>query len=263
MAVFCYPINMNEHREQHLSPERMKGEQVASMVKEVFDKFPFEVTQHLVDSNVVLTLAGMKGQTEFFIDVPDESQDERIIQGINELSQKLQSIDSNIIMRLEREPFPAASDGVRTMMVNVLNLSTLEEWIQKTKLCDLPKFDKSQGFAGFDKWREDVVEKFGEDSDEQEMGVGVRKGYPDQAILDFIDWYNTGREKVKEDAKILNTGLYDEAQPIYSYYAEHANDPEIVDNENRSSEILAGFYQSQWHKEIAPRLEFKKGRNLE
>lgn len=254
-------MNMNERQELNINPERLKGEQVAKLVEKVFEKYPFDITQHLVDSNVVLTLAGMKGQTEFFIDVPDEAKDEMLKKGIKDLSAELQALDPNLMMRLEREPFEAASDKMRTMMVNVLNLATLDEWITKTKLCEFPSFDKSQGFAGYDKWREAIIEKFGEESDEEEMGVGVRKGYPDQAIIDFIDWYNTGREKEKDDANILLTGIYEEAEPIYSYYPEHVDDPEIVDNVHKSSEVLAGFYESQWHKEVAPRFDFKKGRN--
>lgn len=251
---------MNEFQELRINPERLRGEQVANLVKQVFEKYPFEITQYLVDSNVVLTLAGLKGQTEFFIDIPDTVKDEIVMKGIKDLGAELQNINPDLIMQLTGEP-SVASDNSRSMMVNVLNLAAVEEWVSKTKLLDLPHFDKSEGLMGFEKWREEVVKKFGGDSDKEQMVIGVIKGYPDQAITDFIDWLKSGSKKKIQDVDIPHTGTYKEAGPIYSFYPEHANDPEIVSNAKQSSEVLAGFYESQWHKDVADNLSFKKGPN--
>jgi len=43
--------------------ETLTGQEVADLVEKVFSQVPSELRQHLVDSNVVLTLAGLKGET--------------------------------------------------------------------------------------------------------------------------------------------------------------------------------------------------------
>lgn len=248
---------MTNYREAAKNFEQLKGEQVAGFVEEVLENYPFEITQHLIDSNVVLTLAGMKGQTEFYLDEPDPEQERVLIERIGDLSCDLCRISPYLFMRVAGV-FVSASDNKRTIMTEVINLEALEEWVLKTKFRNLPPFDKSEGLEGYDNWRTMILQKYGDESVESEVATGVRRGYPDQAIADFIHWYKTGCEKDMLGAEILYAGIYQEAGPIYSFYPESASDPEIVDNVKKSSAVLEGFYESRWHKAAAKRFAFKK-----
>ena len=238
--------------------EKAKGLEVARMVESIFKQVPLEVAAHLVDSNVVLTLAGLKGQTEFFIDIPNAADDVKIKAAMNGVGQKLNAFNSDIYADTEGRIFNAASDQRRTWPVSIYNLQALEGATANTKLKGIPIFKKSSGMNGLKQWAENAYGNFDSDDLDSEIVVGVIKGYPDQAIVDFIDYLKTNRKKKVVDSKIPYTGFYSEAQPNYDFYPEHINDPGIAKNIAQSGEILKAFYESPWHKQVASKLSFKK-----
>lgn len=241
-----------------LGHDPLMGAEVAELVESIFDELPIEIAQNLVDSNVVLTMAGLKPQTEFFVVVEDDESLENVKIGIERLNELLKVKNPGIRFRLDGDPFISPTDKKRTQMVDVQNLLGFEHMSKTSKLPFVIPYDRISGWEGHKNWVEKVLKKIREieignnkDYDREQLdtlGTGFMKGYPDQAILDYDDWLRTGRTKKTISSKIPHVGLYSEAQPNYHFYPEHLRNPDISENINAAGNILGEFYESEWHK---------------
>ena len=245
-------------------PHALTGGKVVEIVSNNFDELPVKLRNHLVESNVVLTLAGLKPQSEFFIDIDTEEESKILANQINQLNAKFNETNPEISFLLVGDPFVSGSHKdptPLTQMISVKNLIGAERISKISKIPGMIPFEASSGWQGAEIWWHKVVanvEKLQRDNQlpqgehvSQNVLSGWMKGYPDQAILDFTDFDNTGRKKKLQDSNIPCVGIYREAQPNYDFYPEHANDPQIRENIEQAGRILKEFYESDWHRKIA------------
>src|SRR3989338_7091673 len=238
-------------------PHALTGGKVVEIVSNNFDELPVKLRNHLVESNVVLTLAGLKPQSEFFIDIDTEEESKILANQINQLNAKFNETNPEISFLLVGDPFVSGSHKdpkPLTQMISVKNLIGAERISKISKIPGMIPFEASSGWQGAEIWWHKVVanvEKLQRDNQlpqgehvSQNVLSGWMKGYPDQAILDFTDFDNTGRKKKLQDSNIPCVGIYREAQPNYDFYPEHANDPQIRENIEQAGRILKEFYES-------------------
>ncbi len=250
-GVFWYDWGMVESREveQNLVPEPRTAAQVVDLIKAKFEQVSPNLRHALVESNVVLTLAGMKGMTEFFIHIKDEGTLQQLTRDLEILNQ----IDEQIHFRLAGKPFRAPATEQNTQMVSLDSLPGIERISKISKLPGVTPFAREEGWEGLVKWRQKLIqgieaaEEVGSSPKGYDVLAGIVRGYPDTAILDFADWIKTGQVKQLEDSQISGTGIYEEAEPNFDYYPEHANDPGIIAYKEKAGSILQNFYESDWH----------------
>ncbi len=251
-----------ELREERDLPEVLNGKEVAALVEPLFEKVDINTGCHLVDSNVVLTLAGLKPQTEFFIDA-DNTTEEAIKEEIEALNSFAgdKGIQFFTVGKIHKNPHNPKRAPFQ--MVSVENLAGYERISKTTTIPGIAPFDKSVGWDGFPQWWSGVVEGArrycqGDEVIMEELLTGFQKGYPEQAALDFGDYLKTGKVKKLVESHIPHTGIYNEAEPNYDFYPEHANDPNIIVNIEQSGKILEDFYKSGWHTSVEEKLSFHK-----
>ncbi len=259
-----------------LTPEPLTGRKVAELVEELFEKYSPELRSHLVDSNVVLTLAGLKPQTEFFVDVNDEKGDKELENEIKSLSEAVKQSCPEIRFRIVGKPItqpPNSQKALekRTQMISLENLRGYERQSKLTEIPGIKPFDADTGWDGWKEWYQNITIEFRKavnfdqlSPNEQEFSLsvfsGFRKGYPDFACYDFADWLRNERKIKMANSRIPFAGLYDEAQPNYDFRPEHASDPSITKNISMAGKILKEFYGSSFHKKIESGLSSHKNR---
>lgn len=240
-------------------PETLNGEEVSLMVEKVYDKLSPDLARCLVQSNVVLAMAGFKPRSDFFIDINSPEDTTRLAAEVEKFNKFLNN--PQIRFRVQGKPFEIPEGKRLTQMLGVDSLLGWERMTRITKIPGVPVFDRQLGWNGFEKWHGNFIkgieqaEKAGKIPADNDVPSGLMHGYPDQAILDFGDWYYTGRHKELKESNIPYTGIYSEAEPNYDFYPEHANDPAIKENIKKAGVILKEFYESKWHKQVAPSLQ--------
>lgn len=251
-----------ENPELRGSYEVLSGERVAGFVERVFSALSPELREHLVDSNVVLTLAGLKPQTEFFVTLENEECRKKIEDEVEGLNASLEAHFPEVKFHLAGEPRVKPRTQEVYQMISVENLHGYERATVSTKIPDIPPYDSKTGWEGLSKWRKTFFESFDKLPDDEKKErenqiIGIMKGYPDVAINDFMDWLRSGEKHLKgmDFAKIPFMGLYQEAEPAYEFKKEHADDPSIVANIKEAGDILRDFYRSEFHQRVAPSLE--------
>jgi len=251
-------------------PESLTGQEVASMVEECYEQLPISLGSRLVDSNVVLTLAGFKPMTEFFIPVLTDEVLEEIKQGIEKANTFFKKM--GIKLAHVGKPFNKPTGAKeRTQMVSIASLLGSERISKTTQMPGISHFDHRNGFEGLRDWHNRTWDELEQNQAQnkippeyalQGIVAGINRGYPDRAILDFADWIANGRTRKMQDSNIPHTGTYQEAQPNYDFYPEHADNPAIRQNIDQAGKILADFYQSSWHQRISQEQSFKQIRRL-
>lgn len=248
---------MIEKREENLKlfvPEPLSGIETAEIVSQAYEHVDPRIGSILVESNVVLTLAGARGFTEFYISDPIP-EDFPQINSINKVLAR-----KGMRMRPHDEIFAASSDGQQNRIVGVENLQGYEYSSRLSSIPEVIPFDASSGWAGLETWWGAVndaiisVEDFGGLNISREHRTNIlaalRYGYPDQAIFDYCDWLEGGRKKRKVRAEIPHAWIYKSAQPLFSYYPEHFDDYGICRTIEEWNKILGEFYNSPWHQNI-------------
>lgn len=254
----------SENLERSRVSEVLPGERVANIVEQCFEVCPLELREHLVDSNVVLTLAGLKPQTEFFVAVDDEQAEERLRSEVEQLNSSLDRLKPEVQFRIAAKP-PADQSNKKTR-ISVYNLNGYERASRVTTIPGIIPFEKRNGWEEWGKWRRSMKESCNAlPEDEKRIRVsllqGFEKGYPDIANYDFADWMKSGKKSIDlQYAPIPFMGLYDEAEPAYYFKPEHANDPSIKANITEAGKILADFYGSDFHKKREAQLASHRSR---
>ncbi len=245
------------------APNPLSGSQVAGLLEQLWPSTNQTFREHLCHSNVVLTLAGMKGQTEFFIPVSTPDTIRLVHEGIKNLNRRSIELGIPVILQGHEKSHHSASDGREYLMVMVCNLNGVA---RHSKSCDLPgvdAFNPATGFKGYQEWclstyrSLTVLQAAGNYSKETNLDLivhGVQKGYPARAILDAAYFYQAPYEardnSIITDSRIPFTGIYQEAQPNFFFFKLHTGFPEIRANIEESGRILEGFYMSRWHNDL-------------
>ncbi len=239
--------------------EILADQQLVDLVDGLYKKCSLEFAEHLVESNVILTLSGLKPQTEFFIDLKKEDQLGQIKADVEKLNNWL--AENNFIIRfIVAESLVTNREGQQAAMIGVINMGGLARISRSSHLPGVESFDPSTGFIGYKEWflrTELLLKKAQEqghlaaDVDTDIVLQGLAKGYPDQAILDFDIALREDAQDRLVDSGIAHVGTYDEAQPNYDFFPEHADNPDIIENIRQAGKILENFYGSDWHKKFS------------
>lgn len=123
-------------------PEAMSGAEVADLVAQLYPVAGSRLGAHLVESNIVLTLAGVRGQTEFFITNP--TTDDKL--KMEELNKVL--LSRGISVELDGDTFVSPTSGETTQMVNLESLRGYERGSRLTTIPGVPPFSASEGWDG-------------------------------------------------------------------------------------------------------------------
>lgn len=266
-----------DHKENREMPELLSGENVAELTEKVFEQLSPETRCHLVDSNVVLGMAGLKPQTEFFVDL--ETNEELLKSDINMLNRITEQSHPEIRFRIigkpiERNTGDLVKTKVRAQMISLENLRGYERASRLTNIPGIEPFAMDAGWEECEQWWRRSITSFKEKSGFEQLSdsereiahsilAGFMKGYPDAANYDFANWLKSGKGFEITNSNIPFTGLYSEAQPNYFFRPENANDPSITKNIADAGTILREFYGSDFHKKVEPSLaSHKSGRAL-
>ncbi len=239
-------------------PEPLSGQETALLAEKIFNNTDNRVAQHMVDSNVILTLSGFKPSTDVFISIAHESEIESVMLEVEKLNSYLEQTHPDI--RISTSGRPSRKGNLTSIKVN--SLLGYERLSKKSRLPGMTPFDSSTGWEGWWEWYKKVCDDLEEAQEQGKIPKtihvigGMIHGYPDQAILDAADSEHT--DKKMGDVPIPNTGLYNEAEPSFLVYPEHLGDPSIQEYVKQAGQILKDFYDSEWHKKIAPQLAFHK-----
>jgi len=248
-------ILREEHTERTKAPEALSGREVADEVEQLFAQASDKLKPSLVQSNVVLTLAGMKPMTEFFVTAQTDQEAAELQAEAERLNAYLNTMNPEIKFGLAGVPFNSARDKKeRIQMVTVQNLLGWERISKTSHLPGVTPFNRKEGWKEFAQWRFRMINGIEKAQTEKALPEGIdvlagfSRGYPDTAILDFADWLAKDKKITLQDSEIPYTGIYREAEPNFDFYPEHADDPAIRSYIDDAGKILKEFYESNWHK---------------
>lgn len=234
-------------------------EETAQLYQQYRTRAGDKLTASLIEANVVLTIGGMRPQTEFFVDEPNE----QIRATIESLNQHL--AETGVFFKCGDE-FDAP-DGKRTLMVNVVNLKSLEKATLNSPIPELPRYAFQSGVDGVDEWQnaaEVALNKLVSEGklpdDVDTLITGFAKGYPWIASLDcasFPPGYGGEREEHGvADVKIPHAHMYGGALPEFDVKKEHRYHPSVLKTQQQWEGFLKKFYESAWHKQLRTSAEF-------
>lgn len=213
----------------------------------------------LVEANIVLTLADVRGQTEFFIDNPEEDDQENIKKLDTIL--KPWGLSIRVIGEIRKDS---------ELMVNIGSIQGYARMSRSSKLSGVVPFEASSGWDGLRRWNDSLWRNLKQAQNEGryphhfDMGSvlsGIHKGYPDVAILDAADAFGKKSKSELENSNLAFVELYKGAEPNYVYHKDHASNPEIIAHKKKWEKILEYFYNSSWHMEIKNNAAFIEARS--
>ncbi len=240
-------------------PEILEANQVAEIAQAIFESTSFEVGRQFVESNVVLTLSGLKPETEISVLLEKEMNLPKFSTELDNISDLLEPVGVNIVQAIG--PLTHAFKKKLMAMSAIVNLRGVERTAKLSRFKGMPDFKSSEGFEGYRRWLGKVWQwlqaaqaggSIPEDYNIQIIYEGIQLGYPDQAIWDFADALAKGdQSKLTESQReIPDMQRHHGALPTYTYYPEHAQDPNIVKNITTTKQILTDFYASHGYQAI-------------
>lgn len=249
------------------SEESLSGIEAAKNLEIMYDLLGPELGSLMVESNVILTVAGMKGMTN----VPWVKLDKKSIEKIKQSEAGLRSLGVNILYNKELE---GLDEDPAVTQIAIENVGAIGRKAGSLNIPGVPRYDRNTGKEGLIDWMKNIdrfieeAKSRGDLSDKIDTDVllqGIFLGYPDQAILDFERCLREGDiHNDLEEADILSAvpsaEEYYGAVPEFDYYPEHRDDPDIVSYITRARKILGEFYGSDWFKNIIKDDGFIKAR---
>ena len=274
----------DERGEEEKTIEQREGERVAELVEKLYQELPARFCSHLVESSVVLILAGQKGTGEYHLALPEDKEKQREeFDALREWLERANGIleeegHSEIKFTGSTESFDNAvysiARGGEVLLGGIINFKALERLTKGTQIPNIPEYDSATGMEGVNLWRRETQEALKQARDRGELPNnltdealtdilhGVELGYPDRAILDFADWISQNEQDYSRivDSEPLFVNTYSGPLPTFAYYPEHAQDPGIQENLCKTEETLQGFYESAWHKNLENDAAFLEAR---
>jgi hypothetical protein len=255
--------NFPKQNENQIEDGVPSFERALERVRKFYEKLGPRLGSYLVHPNVVLTLAGARGQTEFFIDNPT-SED---IEQHKKLRQETTGGDviftPSAVQENKKPPYLGVSVDVRDGYIATF---------RNSHLADLAPPPPDADWKSVIKWHQDTKESLYEKQKRGEIPVnmeldhvliGIEKGYPDVAVMSAMGAYSIEDEvqRKKKVDKLLSTDIshaqeYSCAEPDFDYGEEYKDHPDIVKTEKEWGEILSKFYDSEWHKSLAQDPDF-------
>jgi len=253
----------HEFSPQEIPPLR-SGNEVARLIEEWSHIVP-EPLQHILrQSTVALTVAGLKPFTFTHVDVEKGDELETVKSGIDALNTISNEQGLGLVWWLSDEIEKSASDGIEFLEIHLKNLLAYERVSKTSQLPGVAEYEVSRGEDGLHDWYKNTRSGLQEaqkqgllPQGEKAVGImmqGLYFGYPDQAILDFTNWYmKKGEHSELTDSDMKFTRMYKEPVPDFDYYSEHSDDTAIQAYKKEAEQILKDFYGSPWHRTASNR----------
>lgn len=240
-------------------PEILEVNRVAEIVQKIFESLPFEIGREFVQSNLILTMAGLKPTTEMYVMLNDHMTLERYARELQQLAPLLNSIDTIIDKPIG--PLIHASEQKPIAMVEMVSLRGVERTAKLSRFKGMPDFKSTEGLEGYQRWLGKVRQLLREaqatgsipkDYNIQYIYEGIGLGYPDQAIWDFTEALAKGDQSqlVYSHQEIPDMRRHRGLLPTYAYFEKHAQDPNIVQNITTTKQFLMEFYASPAYQKI-------------
>lgn len=215
----------------------------------------------LVEPNVVLTLGGYRGQTECLI-------------------RRLRRGDLAVVSRADRA---ARRFGVRLRVERVrdyrrrpiidIDVESLRGYAYtsaQSSIPGVPPFDTMGEWRGLGVWKRMLRSRLRRAQDAGHISrlvdvdhawVGVLKGYPDAAILGYLEAYAVEVDEMTTiNSDLPLARAYECGEPNYGYPPALASDPVIQAHRRLWNDALLEFYASPWHLRIRDDLAFRRAR---
>jgi hypothetical protein len=153
-------------------------------------------------------------------------------------------------------------------MIGVESLKGYEDASRSTKIPGIKPFDAALGWDGLGQWIDESRNGLTKAQEEGlidpgiesiQLLVGVVKGYPDRAILGYIEALAAGTEASTVYSDISHAREYSGPEPNYRYAAVDRNDYDILTHQQRWGKILGDFYASDWHQAMKDSQQFTEG----
>jgi hypothetical protein len=241
LACSCTPACSAEDQSKACIPAPLSGVETARIVSKIYDKIGPRFGCVFVDANVVLTLSGAKGNTNFFLAYPQSGYD-RTLLSLNEILEPMGIKIGSFI--------PQPNSNI--ILVNIENLKGYERASKLTKFPFCTPFDAATGWKGVlqsNRAMWDDMEKTGVPRDRIIYTImNLNQGYPDMAIQDYNDCEASGRAFRLVNFEIPLSKRYYGGDASFLLRPEHIDDPAITATAETWSAILKGFYRSTWHK---------------
>jgi hypothetical protein len=213
----------------------------------------------LVEANVLLVLADLRGTTNFVQMEPTDADRARV----DELADLFGELGLRVYMMNETRN----ANGRMCSAVVVESLAGYAYVSTQTQMPGFTPFDASAGWPGWNAWAKEVYARLKaarpEESEElrYDRWIGVALGYPDQAIEDAIQWQREGKEwRWLADTDLPSVERYHGAEPSFSYAPVHASDPGIVETIATWERALQAIYASLYLQQLADDPTFRAAR---
>lgn len=254
------PKFSGEHESERLdSPEKL-----ADFYESVRKKVGVKMAARLVEANNVLTIAGIRPQTEFYISRPTE-KDYAELKELSDLCKVY-----GIYIDTDKGEFTHPR-GFPMLAIGIHSFKALEDLPKDFSVFKFPIYNRKTRIEGLRKWQMEALgaikaaqEKgsIAKEYDPEHIFIGLIKGYPLVAVLDAaaVIARNKILSEELEETRLPSADLYGGARSEFSFAKEHKNHPDIVATVARWERTLQDFYATKWHKRIASNDAFKKAR---
>lgn len=267
-------------------PEKPNYQNVIEIFKKLEQDLTKELLAYLVLPNVVLTLAGerMLGDGVFWFKKEEDANFAlKDLEKIKQVVTKSLDVISFSCSRFENPNIPGEL-GVeftilyRPGLMHTLNLTTLVLQESKDNIRHIPsKHTKGAEEEVYGLMLKEVKKdsrwvKYSKD-DLSTIVQGIELGYPDKAILSYIDNNYNHHDRERSffiegsanhpyeeviDAEIKFSCYIWCPEPRYSYARSLINDKDIREHEKRWSKILEDFYTSDYFISLGKDTKFRK-----
>lgn len=238
----------------------MKKDSTTILIKKLYEILGPQLGSHLVDPNVVLTISGVRGRAEYVCSHTQPDDWERL--------ESLNNITETMGIKFVRScQFIEGS-----MSVTLENLKGFEKTSRQSRLPFVTPFSSASGWKALREWLmmlyENAAKEFGRnDADPFDpcahMVLGITYGYPDRALIDFLQWLKSHRKHHMASSKIPYSDRYECSQPNFTYLPGHEMEPSIQKTIRQWGKILKDFYMSPWHLTIEKDRDFLEARRLD
>lgn len=247
-----------------MRPSLPKADYSISLLEQILNQRGFEATVCFVFPNVILTLAGARSFSDGVFYHRDKAVLEKWQAEVDAAAAAL-TATGNIIFRSYIDKNPANSHYLSYDLINLKGLeNTLPGYafLDKEKVKDF--LSQPLSFKLPDRLMKIVRRhKAFEKMAKEELGAithGMFLGYPEKAILAALPYWFSPKDKFALPlipAAIRGANYYTCPQPVYSYPRELVNDPTINQHEQLWSNILQGYYTSDFHQALEKDKDFQ------
>lgn len=241
--------------------EPLSGQEVADNMENIFTQLSLNMKKKILGSNVILTLSGMKPNTEVSLTANKDQNLLEYKKDVEILNQNYSDKGINFKLYDKVEEKRSNKELYQSLMIE--SLRGYERITKTLKIpgLEIPVFNTESGFAGLGQWKRKLWESIDKANDQGKLPfrltekesdhlyAGIQFGYPSQAILDIVDPALQARKEEQVDSQIPYADMYSDAQPDFEFLPEHSNDQEIKEYIKKAGEILKDFYQSKWQQE--------------